>query len=255
MEWVGLGISLVALLIALYGIYERQRAAYSAMRVRLTELLGTMEDAKLEEFRYGEEHDDEGKPEWARLGFVSRRALLTYQAVDLAQRLDTASRWPFGPALALTPSEYGSLAYALQWCGDFGESERYWRKSLATRGFVSSYVSAANHRGYAALLFELSQSERARSHYEQAIADASGPTGAQRWDVFQTYLSWIQHEKELLDSGGDGIPDDVVDRARAFAATDDRWGPMMLMEISKSATTTVFADGEYRGRQYGSATS
>ena len=102
-ESIALIISALALAVAGYGILERRAAAYAALRVRITELIGDIGELNVEEARIESDQgagetaasDDDGPIEFiSQRGYMEtmaslsgRRALLTYQVLSLLARL------------------------------------------------------------------------------------------------------------------------------------------------------------------------
>jgi hypothetical protein len=257
-EAIGLTISLVALLIAVYGIFERQRAAYSTVRVRITELLAELEALNIEEDRYveeagrqqpaqGAEPDDYPPVTATALGAITgRRALLVYQALALVRRLERARLGRFDD-LRLTPSEYGSLANALARVGDYPSALEQWAAAVGSRVETTDRVRIANHNGYAHSLFTSGKLDAARRQFHAAIDLEPGDSGGRR-DAYAICRGWLERE---LDAGSHGTPADVVRLARAIvepAAQDEASQPWALpasMDLRRLATRDVYVGDGY----------
>lgn len=238
-------VSFIALAISIYGVFERQKAAYSAMRVRLTELLEAVEGLNVSEMQY---QDDQvaGGEESARQAlsaFASRRALLTYQALDLLNRLE---RSLYRHSNSITASEYGSLAYSLKWCGDIRGAREQWERAVAVgeEVFVPTVVKAANLRGLAGCLMEMGDAQRARETFEAAVSEELGPTDIDKRHVFDSCLDWLFYEMSM-DGGQPEVPARL---AHEIAATPGPWGPELLESLESRARTTVYVKklGQYR---------
>lgn len=247
-------ISALALAVAIYGILERQRAAYISTRVRLTELLGTIESLNLEQLKDLDEHperSDKGHapPRFAPYGFASRRVLLTYQALELVRQLSSQRGRLLGGGPLLTQSEHGALAYSLASCGDREGARAEWLAALTTRTGSTTGLLAAMKRGYGALLFDLGELAEARKQYRESAQLEAGQTEADNWQAFNVYLEWLQHEKALED----GTPEVPVGLARSVANRGGPWAPMMLSELKNAATTTAYSPerGAYYERVIG----
>lgn len=247
---VSLAISFFALAVSVYGIFERQRAAYSALRVRLTELLASIEELNVDELQYRDQHStqepssgedpapDERAALWAPSGYASRRVLLTYQALDLLNRLH---RSRFGSSSTITAAEHCSLATSLRWSGDLLEACTQWELAVTTKGFSPLTVRAASYRGLGETLFELGQPERARESFRKALDCESGDTDTERWANFDTNLQWIALEMRAQD----GIPEVPV-RAAYEVASQSNLGLTLLSTLREAAATTIYVDGQYR---------
>jgi hypothetical protein len=198
MEQFAVIISFSALLVAVYGILERHRAAISAIRVRAIELLGTIEELNVEQLSYEAEHPDDPttnvpQSQAPLQAFAGRRALLSYQALSLVTKL-MSSR--FGRLDPITAGEHGSLAFSLQWCGDLDEARRQWELALSTKAFTPYIVRAASYRGLASTLCDLGDQDTMRETYQKALAlHAELSTVAQR-SKYQIYIDWLDHEMD-----------------------------------------------------------
>lgn len=247
-EYFALSLSAVAVLISIYGVFERQRASFNALRVRLTELLETIEELNIDEGQYAENsasHDEnDDLTGIASYAFASRRALLTYQALNLIDKLHKSR---FARSDEVTASEYGSLAYSLGTCGDWWSARRLWERAVAVarNSFVPSIVRAANLRGLAMTLMELKEVELARRTFTECVSVETGGTPTELRNSFETHMQWLWYEQQLSDHARPELP---IRGAYEIAATPGPWGPSYLQRLREAALSTVYVKslGEYR---------
>lgn len=233
-EILTLVISGLALLIAAYGIVERRRAAYAALRVRITELLDSVAALNVEEGEYGEAHPALSLDAERRVSgsFAARRALLTYQALALLERLRAGHRvrglWsPY----RLTAPEHGALAYNLSYLCDSDEADSQWRDAVAVaRNRTTRKTLAAMQNGYAAFLFRERRSEEARTWYRRAI-DAYPDTEEGRSDKFDACVDWFEAEREL-EGGQPQYPLTEAQRLADAASAWQRRAQAILHEVT-----------------------
>jgi hypothetical protein len=236
-----LTISLLALAVAFYGIFERQRAVYSAMPVRITELLSEAEALNVQEDRYREEQsaseDGAASTGFALTSMGARRALLTYQALALLHR-PTRLRYGLFGDLRLTPTELGSLAQCLMRCGDPGAAREQWEAAVTSPEVTTDRVRAANCVGLAQCLFELGEIQAARHHYGLAVdlyLDAATETG--RHLAFNTCVDdWLRRERGI-DDGEPALPVRVAQKIAEAGALP--WQYMALSYLRRAATRTI----------------
>ena len=223
---VTLSISFVALGISVYGIFERRIAAYSALRVRFSELV-----TAVARFQVEEEEDPISDPNetpserWARLGasFSGRRALVTYQALALETDLHRLQRWPFGAAYRLTTDEYAVLAVSLGQLRDWEAAEQQWRLAVDASDRTTRVSRAAAHNGYANCLFERGRFDDGRHQYQLAV-----DTFPQPWDKFLAFHSWLVWE---CRAGGDStVPRHEAERLASEPSPWQPWAKAMLAD-------------------------
>lgn len=242
-------ISAVALLVAVYGIFERQRAAYSALRVRLTELLSTIEDLNIEDLRYRNETAAKGaepSASWidsaaqaeAAAGYASRRTLLTYQAVDLLNRLRKSR---LGRTSRITPVEYCSLATSLRWCGDDDLAIEHFRAALSPMsGFVPHAVLDASAVGLGETLFDHQRTDEGREVFQTAAGRPTEATFAGVSARFFVCMRWLACEKRVPK----GKPEIPVRIAHELAR-EINWDPEFMHALQQACTDTIYVNGEY----------
>jgi hypothetical protein len=250
----GLLVSFIALGIAVYGVLERQRAVYSSVRVRITEILGDVEELNVEEDKYVEGEfakcdGENGQPPaaLARYSLTGRRALLTYQAIALIHRL-TRSRFGRSDEFHLTPSEYVSLATSLVRLGDVVGGRDQYEVALASTEETTDRVRIAAHLGLADCLFDLGQPEEGRRHFAEAVRLHS-PDEIGRQMAFGVCINrWLSRE---LEAGDDGEPAlavhagrEIVERAAAVSQPP-AWALDGQMALRHRATRTIYVNGEY----------
>lgn len=246
-ESIPLVFSGIALLVALYGVLERQRGAYSAMRVRITELLSEADALNVEENKYWDANDpargfEEGRTSggFALAAIGARRALLTYQALSLLQRLSRVKRGLFGD-VALTPSEYASLAHSLMRCGDLESAKEQWLAAVAqAESAATDRVRAVNFAGLAECLFELRDVEGGRAYFRRAVDTYMQiPTELRRQLAFGTCFDWLDWEQRR-----DASPVTAVEMALTIAQEQPaEWGLPAIEALRSAATRTVYTEG------------
>jgi hypothetical protein len=215
-EFIAVLISGIALIVAVYGIFERRSAAFAALRVRITELVSAVQMLSIEEQQYQQAHPDLDWDEARRVlgSFQARRALLTYQALALLDRLRKARIWEAPSSFRLTPEEHAALAHSLEHLRDLASARDQWADAVVAAEGSTNMVRATMHGGYAACLFELGKTDAGRHHYRRAIE-----TYPDRWDVFCTYVEWADAERA---ADGRGL-DEPLRSARELADTPTSW--------------------------------
>jgi hypothetical protein len=250
----GLLVSFFALGVAVYGVFERQRAVYASVRVRITELLGDVEELNVEEDKYveaeyanGENQGEEPPPALARYSLTGRRALLTYQALALIHRL-TRSRFGRSDDLHLTPSEYVSLANSLVRLGDVVGGREQYEAALASTEESTDRVRIATHLGLANCLFDLRRPEEGRQHFSEAVRLHSPDEIGQQMAFGVCINEWLSRE---LQAGNDGEPAAAVHAGRAIVeraadvAQPPAWALDGQMALRRRATRPICVNGEY----------
>lgn len=250
----GLIVSFLALGVAIYGIFERQRAVYSGVRVRVTELLGDVEQLNVEEDKYlegvyagGKTEGREPPPTFARYSITGRRALLTYQALALIHRL-TRSRFGRSGDLQLTPSEYVSLAYSLVRLGDVAGAKDQYEAAFASTEATTDRVRIATRLGLANCLFDLGHPAEGREHFAEAVRLHSADEIGQQMAFGVCLNEWLSRE---LQAGHDGDPGAAVRAGRAIVeraaqvAQPPAWALDGQIALRRRATRTIHVDGEY----------
>lgn len=239
MKHLSVVISLAALAVAIYGIFERRYAARAAVRVRLTELLGVIEQLNVDEGRYADDHGASATAPDAvaalPYAYAGKRALLTYQALDLVETQLARS------VRMLTAPEHVSLAVSLRACGDLAASRQQWERAIVAAASAPCPVRAASHRGLADVLFHLGDIDGGRRQFQAAVAARTGTSDVDRYDRFCTYLAWLAYELPL-EHGRPELPDRGAHEVAMGPVPD----PIMLATLRDRAKTTVFAGGQYR---------
>jgi hypothetical protein len=237
-------ISAVALGLSIYGIFERRWATFSAMRVRIAELLAQIGDLNVEEASLREPSADDRGSSWYAVSYIGqKRTLLAYQAVALIERLRRQQRGLAGASLRLTASELAALAYALGQCGDAETARTYWDEAIATPLGATDTVTADNHQGLATLLLSTGDLDLGRRHFRSAVERyPHDETGRQR--AFQVCLTWLGEELGLAPDAGD--PQAAVDLAAQVASTmPEHIRLPALSELRRASTTTAFDGTQY----------
>lgn len=213
-------VSAFALSVAVYGIFERQRAAYAALRVRITELLDGIEGLNVDQQQYAQAHPGLSVHEQQDISgsFAGRRALLTYEALALLDRLTLLQRLPFGAPYRLTAQEHSALAVSLGWMQDFDAARIQWANAIAASTRNTQLAQAAMQSGYALLLFQAGDAALGREHYRNAIAKFPH-TELGDWDRFITYVEWCETESAF----GAGNEAEPLRAAEELASAPTSW--------------------------------
>jgi tetratricopeptide (TPR) repeat protein len=219
-EVVALAISALALGIAFFGIFERRNAAYAALRVRITELVGQLGELGVEEQEYRYAHKDMPYDELRSVvgSIQSRRLVPTYQAIALLERLRSAARLPFSPPVRLTPQEHFALAESLSILRDLEPARAQWEEAVTAADNATPMVRATVYHGYASALFAVRDAPAGRAAYRTAI-ESYPDTEAGRWDRFNNYVDWLENERALAD----GEPDEPLHGAQRLVAEPTSW--------------------------------
>jgi hypothetical protein len=219
-EVVPLTISVFALGISLYGIFERRNAAYAALRVRITELVDRLGALGVEEQEYRYAHKNTSYDEIRSVvgSIQSRRLVPTYQAIALLERLRSAARLPFSPPVRLTAQEHTALAESLTILRDFEPARAQWEEAVTAADDATPMVRRTMYHGYAGVLFALGEAPTGRAAYRTAI-ESYPDTEAGRWDRFNNYADWLENERSL----DDGEPHEPLHGAQRLAAEPTFW--------------------------------
>lgn len=245
MGWIPVLISIVALGLSIYGVFERRWATFSAMRVRIAELLAQIGDLNVEEaslLRGTDEAGDEAAARWYAMSSIGqKRTLLAYQAVALIERLRRHGRGLGSASLRLTASEFAALGHALGQCGDSTSARAYWDEAITASLGATDTVLAENHQGFASLLLSIGELDLGRQHFRTAVQQYPvDDQGRQR--AFQVCLAWLAQELALPKEVA--RPHEAVDFAAEVAnAMPEHLRAPAFSELRRASTTTTF-DGE-----------
>jgi hypothetical protein len=247
-----LAFSGLALGVAGYGILERHAAAFSALRVRITELVAAIEQLNVDEAGYKQSHPGLNPDEWRSVlgSYTGQRALLTYQALALLARLRATVRWKallwaarLRPSLRwrvdspyrLTATEHATLGRSLMGLRDRDAARAQWEDAAVEASTGTALVKANVHDGYAAILFAVGDVEEGRRQYRSAVA-----TYEDRWDVFLSFVDWIEAEC----AAEYGAVDEPVRGAVELANTPSYWqstAQAMVRDLSAKYQTVAGA--------------
>jgi len=236
-DLITLLISTTALAVAVYGIFERRRAGYAALRVRITELLEIIQQMNVDQWQYADEHPDQ---DWdARRNVegahATRRALLTYQSLELLNRIRTGQHRPASEKFRLTADEHGVLANSLMWLRDFPTARSQWEDAVTAAAHATDVQRAAMHNGYAGCLFAIGDPEAAREHYRAAISFyAESERG--RYDKFCAYIDWLTAERGLRDGEWEEPLRGATELA-ALPSSWQEWAAVFLRDRMREAPT------------------
>ncbi|MGX6607438.1 hypothetical protein ACWKSP_35735 [Micromonosporaceae bacterium Da 78-11] len=182
-----LTISLLALVISVYGVAERRQAARRAERLRFTTIVDDLNGLHLEHLQApgglapGDLTD----------GVNARRELLAVQALTL---LGVVGK-------TLTSPECRALAHALSRSGYPTEADEVWRKAVAIAPGEGTTPSVWAHRGYAYHLFAEGRLDEARAQMRAAVevVDSPGDTATVR--RIETLKYWAVEERRANPGG------------------------------------------------------
>lgn len=248
----GVLISLAALIIACYGIWERRLAAYATLRGKIIDLLSSLEDLNVQEGHYYDERKSQGEdpyitPGWTAYGFTGRRALLVYQVLDLMSELPkkVTRKWTRTPTL--TVSEYTAIAFGLHQLGDFSAASATWRAAVANTKPTTAVARAAAMRGYATTLFQIGELDQGRAYYQGALDVLRLESDPDPWAIFGTYVQWFEQERGLgydqqaetvataLREFINTVPHQLADEMRNIVLSRSRAGAMQTRSTSSGS--------------------
>ena len=175
-------LSGLALIISLYGIYERRQTLDRSYRIRLTELVDD-----LAQIGVAEQQAISGKAanELQSLisAMASRRALLIAQIVDLLARYRGK----------VTIPEYLNVATALHQINDVATEGQVLREAITQRKAAAFYRWAA-WRAWGWYCFSAGDAERGRLAYQTSLNVRQAVDSATKIDMVDTLLWWFDCE-------------------------------------------------------------
>lgn len=180
-------ISSLALIISIYGIYERRVAAYKALRIRLTELLDSLAtiNAAIETAYAGKSPSEAQQILQYQ---AERQALLAAQSLDLVNQYRGH----------ITTPEYVNLAKALRSIGHTTAELTIWKQAVQFASKHDTFYLAAAWKGLGWYLFEQRDVGPAREALRHFL-DAKEPIhDTERYDRITTLLSWCDFELGLI---------------------------------------------------------
>jgi hypothetical protein len=183
-------ISFGALGTAIYGIFERGRAASRAERVRLTAIIENLAETrgKLEEL-VSNNVTSGNKIEVLH----SRQELLAQQAISLIRKHE----------LTITSTECRELAYNLEEIGFREDAEAIWAMALENAPSEGDTQAFFASRGFAWFLFRSQRETEARQVLQEALSKYPTESDIDRSTRAETLRIWAGWE---IDLQGPGVP-------------------------------------------------
>lgn len=194
-------ISCLALLVALYGIWERRSVAHRQYVVRLSELIDEINQLNLDQDHAAEtELDDAGR----NAAFNQRREMLCREAMRFIEWLEPQPEWFWRlvPRQWLHPTvtdtQHRSLGHALAQVGDGPNALRHLEQAIGVAPPLSLSRMFAL-RGHAAFLCRSGAPDRGKASYDAALEIAQSLDGDDRhFAVGETHLYWA---RQLFHAG------------------------------------------------------
>lgn len=223
------GVSFVALLAAVYGIFERGKAASRAERVRLTsiiEALGKTRGELVEIAMKGQLIGDMVEV------LHSRQELLSQQARSLIQKYQ----------LTITSSECREVAYNLSETGFHEDADGIWQLAIeyAKAEGRSQFLYA--RRGYAWFLFRVGREDEAREILKEVLSDYDEGNDSNRLVQAQTISTWAGWE---VRNRGECTPIVAEFMRRIQELSGECSAPRMSEMVLQNAFTVVDGKAVY----------
>lgn len=176
---VTIGLSSAALLLSVYGVWEKRRDGRRQMKLRLSKIVEQVGSLDLEQAEAEQKGDR--LPLGRRVQYNARREMLVREGVDLINSL---------PPSYVTDGAYRMLAVALNRVGDSATATGYYEKAVAAAPSNSVFRIFAL-RALATNLFRQGAVERGRGVYREALAlIGSEATDDKLWLAGSTYTYW-----------------------------------------------------------------
>jgi len=215
-DMAALAISLIAPVVALYGVWERSRDRQWQERRHLDSIVENLSEVEFDAgVREAELRRAGGQlPFGVAATFNARRRSLGEQGMLAAQNLKRRSGRR-GSSDWARPHQYLVIADALSNCGQFSDAGTVY-ESLALTADSQDPVRIYGLRGWARCLFRSGDLDRGREKYEAALADSQslGDLGVQIES--DTLLRWSRDEFEVGDEARSGV---LLQRAVGAATT------------------------------------
>ena len=182
---ITLCISGIALIVAVYGIFERGVATRRALRIRLTELIDELAQIDGDQQVY-EQDDTKSEPMKVALrdGNATRRALLAAQAVDILAKYKRR----------ITIPEYSILAAALRGTSNTAGQRDILEQSIAKMEGETPFQQASAWRGWAWFNFEHGRLDTARKAVRRSLDVRPTVDDVVRNEAAVTLLGWFEYE-------------------------------------------------------------
>jgi len=180
-------ISVVALSVAIYGVFERRQAANRADRLRLSVITGEMAGLGFELVKMASEGHRVGDRVEA---MHTRIELLGQQALTLMD----------AHAPTLTSTECRQIALALEESGYRDNAGEVWRRALEIAGREGATQRLFARRGYAYFLFRNERPDEARDLLRTGLEEHEVMDDTDRAAHAQTLFHWSVWEAGTSDS-------------------------------------------------------
>jgi len=197
-DWLPIAISMSALLVAMYGIWERNTLLRGAERVRLSEIIADLNGLGLELSKLSSELQQSGP---AVQTINTRAELLGQQAMALLGNFTGK----------ITSTEYRTLAYWLSNAGYQPDADQVWRRAVEQADKEGSAQSVYALRAYGNFLFTNGNLGQARIEYEQAVQRVSNLDASYSWMHAETLMFWAENEASV--AAHEGRAYDLLGRA------------------------------------------
>jgi hypothetical protein len=197
-DWLPIAISMSALLVAMYGLWERNNVLRRAERVRLSEIITDVNGLGLELLKLPSELQQAGP---AIQTINTHAELLGQQAMALLGNFTGT----------ITSTEYRTLAYWLSNAGYQSDADQVWRWAVEQANKEGSTQSVFALRAYGTFLFQNGNPGQARIEYEQAVQRNSNLDASYSWMQAETLLFWANNEASV--AAHEGRAYDLLDRA------------------------------------------
>jgi len=203
-DWLPIAISMLALLVAMYGIWERNNVLRRAERVRLSEIMADLNGLGLELSKLPSELQQQGR---AVQTINTHAELLGQQAMALLGNFTGT----------ITSAEYRTLAYGLSNAGYQPDADQVWRRAVEQADKEGSTQSVYALRAYGVFLFQKGYLGQARIEFEQAVQRSSNLDASYSWMHAETLLFWADNEASVATHEGRAY--DLLDRADGIILT------------------------------------
>ena len=243
---IGILISALALSVAVYGIFERQRAAYANLRVQFIACLEQIEQLNVEVAKHLDEHPDENEGyQWTPGSFAGRRALLDLSGGGPAWPTEVRAETALRPTLPRDPERIREPRLLPR------VVRRPDGRASSVGGSAGCSACTEHCAGgdlYAAMRRRCSSSASSTGSRECArhmVALASTNHGPQSEEAFRALLDWLGVEKGL---GAEGKPEEPAEGAlRLIESSPEELRPMRQMALRDAARLTAYdAEDGYR---------
>jgi hypothetical protein len=177
-------ISLGALGVAIYGIFERGRAAGRAERIRLTSIVDDLARSRAD--FVDRQLSGELNPSVVE-AYHARTGVLSQQAFSLIR----------GHALAVTSAECREVAYHLEDNGFDSDADSAWQLAQAQAELEGTMQVLYASRGYAYFLFRKDRPDEARELLQKALSEYPEANDRDRISRAETLNTWAGYERGL----------------------------------------------------------